>query len=402
MSIRIAGTGCSLIDVLYADIDFSTKGFKEYSSKKDGDGGLSPGKLVFTEEFEQFCGKSFGNVLDNITGGGVPATENLGGPSIVALIHASQILAGRDISVEFHGARGADRFGDTITAILGKTPVEISGYTVKPGVTPTTTVLSDPRFNDGHGERIFINNIGAAWNYYPSDLADSFFDADIIIFGGTGLVPRIHDNLTALVKKAKDKGRVTVATTVYDFRNEKRNPGGKWPLGESEETFRYTDLFIADYEEALKISGCPDIDAAASYYTNKGVGAFIVTHGPEDIHLYSRGVLFAPLSKRTMPVSKRIGSEIRTAGKARGDTTGCGDNFAGGVIASIASQLSRLPRGKPDLALACAWGVASGGFAAFYVGGTYVEKNPGEKYRKILPYLEDYADQIGLPLPCNL
>jgi sugar/nucleoside kinase (ribokinase family) len=62
-------------------------------------------------------------------------------------------------------------------------------------VTPSTIVLSDPDFDHGHGERVFINSIGAAWSYLPDNLNDDFFASDVVVFGGTALVPAIHDNL---------------------------------------------------------------------------------------------------------------------------------------------------------------------------------------------------------------
>ena len=121
--------------------------------------------------------------------------------------------------------------------------------------TPSTVVLSDPSYDNGHGERMFINSIAAAWEYGPDNLDDDFFNSDIVVFGGTGLVPQIHDNLTSLLKKAKSKGCITIVNTVFDFRNEKANPSKKWPLGESDESYRYIDLLITDQEEAFRLSG---------------------------------------------------------------------------------------------------------------------------------------------------
>jgi sugar/nucleoside kinase (ribokinase family) len=69
-------------------------------------------------------------------------------------------------------------------------------------------VLSDPDYDHGHGERIFINNIGAAWNLYPDDLDDAFFESNMVVFGGTALVPHIHQSLLELLKKAKGKKAV--------------------------------------------------------------------------------------------------------------------------------------------------------------------------------------------------
>ncbi|NJK84842.1 MAG: hypothetical protein HC906_01540 [Bacteroidales bacterium] len=67
--IRIAGAGCSLIDNLYNNIDFESKSFTKYLAKTSGDGGLSPGKLVFVEEFEEFSKRPINESLIEITGG---------------------------------------------------------------------------------------------------------------------------------------------------------------------------------------------------------------------------------------------------------------------------------------------------------------------------------------------
>jgi hypothetical protein len=49
---------------------------------------------------------------------------------------------------------------------------------------------------------------------------------------------------------------------------------------------------------------------------------------------------------------------------------------------------------KPDLKEACIRGIISGGFTCFYLGGTYFEKEPGEKREKIEPYYAAYREQI--------
>jgi hypothetical protein len=48
-----------------------------------------------------------------------------------------------------------------------------------------------------------------------------------------------------------------------------------------------------------------------------------------------------------------------------------------------------------DLTEACIWGIVSGGYTCFYMGGTYLEKTPGEKAGLITPYYEQYKRQIG-------
>jgi hypothetical protein len=49
---------------------------------------------------------------------------------------------------------------------------------------------------------------------------------------------------------------------------------------------------------------------------------------------------------------------------------------------------------KLDLEAATTLGIVSGGYACLYIGGTYFEKYPGEKYELMTPVLNDYKKQI--------
>jgi len=172
--LTIHGTGCALMDYLYADVTLNSAAFQRYRSKRLGDGGLEPGKLVFVEDIERFAGESFGTILANLTGGKDPDQANLGGPSIVSLIHAAQMLADRTIAVQFYGARGNDEAGEALMHIVAQTPLSTQGYLVLEGTTPFTRVFSDPTYDNGHGERTFINGRGVA-DYYCQDIFQGLF-----------------------------------------------------------------------------------------------------------------------------------------------------------------------------------------------------------------------------------
>jgi len=392
----IHGTGCSLMDYLYVDIDLSSPAILRATSLKPGDGGLSPGKLVFLENLERFLGRPFEELLKEVTEGREPDKANLGGPSVVSLINAAQILGNERYSVAFFGGHGDDATAEQLLDILAKTPLNVAGYRPVEGTTPFTIVFSDPRYDGGHGERTFVNNIGAAWNYGPNDLAGAFFDADILAFGGTALVPKIHDSLTLLAQKGKKAGATIIVNTVYDNRSQAKDPVGRWGLGESEATYAAVDLLIADKEEALRLSGESDVEKALAYFRAKGTGATIITDGSRDIRFYSDGSLFGRTEAGRLPVSEAVKADIANPNVRKGDTTGCGDNFAGGLIASVAEQMEAGTRkGKFDLVEACSWAVASGGFTCFHVGGTYLESALGEKRAKIAHYYNLYRKQIG-------
>jgi sugar/nucleoside kinase (ribokinase family) len=88
-----------------------------------------------------------------------------------------------------------------------------------------------------------------------------------------------------------------------------------------------------------------------------------------------------------MNVSERARVQILRQPETVGDTTGCGDNFTGGMLASIARQKITAPHKPVSLHDAVKLGIASGGFACFYHGGTYIEKRAGEKAELVKGYL---------------
>jgi len=391
--IRIAGTGCALADYLFSGVSFKSDQFRKFASCSPGDGGLNPGRLVFTEELEAFAGIPFSRIHSELLDSRQPDAFNVGGPSIVALIHAAQMLDRERFAVEFYGLAGKDETAGRIIRMVSATPLDITHYRNESDrATPFTYVLSDPSYDGGHGERTFINNIGAAWDLNPEDLPDQFFSADMVCFGGTALVPNLHDHLTQLLEKAKNQGGLTLVNTVYDFRNERRFPGKPWPLVEPGKA-DLIDLLIMDATEALSISGCSALEEAGDYFIETGVAAFIITNGAQELLAWSGGRVFTQTGLKHFPVSDWVTGQIRANPGTTGDTTGCGDNFAGGVMASIAWQMNRGRRDGLNLGEAVAWGVASGGFCCFTIGGTYLEERPGQKLVEVKKIHDHYISQ---------
>jgi len=389
--IIVSGVGCCLVDLLYNDISFEGDNIKPYLSARRGDGGLTPGHLVFREEFEMFAGRPLEDILKEMTGERNPDKINIGGPSVVSLINIAQLIDKDHCEVRFYGRCGNDEQGRYLISALKKTPLVLKDFRQTDKPTPSTVVLSDPGYSNGNGERMFINSIAAAWEYGPDELDNDFFNSDIVVFGGTALVPRIHDNLLSLLKKAKERKCITVVNTVFDFRSEKSDPASKWPLGESDESYGFIDLLITDREEALRLSGAKDIPSALRFFRNNNASSVIITNGSGNITSWSGGKLFKAGETFEMAVSKKVTDELKN--NRAGDTTGCGDNFAGGVIASLVTQI-RAGIKQPDLKEACSLGIVSGGFTCFYLGGTYFENHPGEKRTKMEPYYNDYRRQI--------
>ena len=394
-NLKVSVAGCSLADFLYADIDFNSPAFRECASVQDGDGGLMPGKLIFADALEKFKGKPYASLLKEITGGRAPDVKNLGGPAIVGAINAAQILSGHPVEFDFYGATGDDDSGRFIRSIIAKTPVRTGHYITLKGPSPCTDVLSDPRAHNGKGERTFINMIGTCYNYSPDSLPQSFFEADVVWLGATALVPKLHNNLSSLLKKAKDNGAITAVSTVFDFINEARNPAGRWPMGDGDCAYPYIDLLMVDWDEAVRLTGETSLEGIHKFLSGSGISAYSITHGAKDFYVWSDGRIFRKTDLSVMPVSALVDEDLAAHPEQRGDTTGCGDNFAGGFVSSLIRQLSEEQKpGDFCLTDACAWAAASGGFACFCLGGTYLEKEPGEKLARLQRYHDAYFAQL--------
>lgn len=389
MNVRISVLGCSLMDYLYSPVSFSSKAFETFSSKVPADGGIELGKIVFTEDLERYSGKDIEDIITDLVGDAHPKAINIGGPGIVSAICAAQLLP-EDCTLSFYGGRGSDRMATLLMEKLASFPLNVEHLVRYEGDTATTYVLSDPSYADGYGERTFIFNIGVLKDIAPVDIPENCFDADIVMFSATAVMPKIHAQLDLLLERSRQAGALTIVTTVFDLLHEREAPHKRWTLGSGESTFPLIDLLVCDREEALRLSGTEEIFEALAYFKHVGVKATIITQGKDDVLAYASGGPFSPFETTRFPVSSLVDAEIHDGKAADGDTTGCGDNFAGGVLASIAMQKGREEQVPIHLEDAIAWGIAAGGAACFHLGGTYTEDHPGQKRDIVERYYHHY------------
>ncbi|MCK5737444.1 MAG: carbohydrate kinase family protein, partial [Spirochaetaceae bacterium] len=279
--------------------------------------------------------------------------------------------------------------------LLSRTGFSAEDYSESDLPTPSTDVLSDPEFNKGRGERTFINTIGAAGAYEPESLPDDFFDAEFLLFGGTALVPPLHDNLDSLCRRGREAGAFVMVTTVFDFRNEARLQGRPWPLVDD---YKNIDLLVVDREEALKISGKASPKTAMEWFLDRGCNGVVITQGADEILMGTPGssIRFLSPERSAMPTCRYADEVVAGLTKKR-DTTGCGDNFVGGVIDSLAHQLAGNSSRKEALNMeeAVISGIAAGSVALTCLGGVYYEEKPGQKYQLMKPYFEAYHRELG-------
>lgn len=97
-----------------------------------------------------------------------------------------------------------------------------------------------------------------------------------------------------------------------------------------------------------------------------------------------------------LPVSEKVKNDILSRPWIKGDTIGCGDNFVGGAIAAMSWQMRKEQTFRIDFRDVISWAVASGGFACYYFGGTYIETRRGEKLQKIKEIRDLYLEQTSL------
>ncbi len=384
------------MDFLYTGADFSSPAFASLVSREPGDGGLNIGGLVFAERLAAFAERPVAELIEELSSKKSPAAQNVGGPAIVSLIHTAQVMPAS--TVRFFGLLGNDEAGMTIAETIDLTPVDSSNVTITRGATPATHVFSDPNYQNGEGERLFVNQLGVANDDEAGELPARFCQADIVQFGGTALLPPLHSRLPDYLRRAKAAGAFTVVNTVYDFMAESRHPGGRWTLG-SDESYPAVDLMITDLEESRRLTNCEHAADAIRWFLERGVGAAIVTSGADPVWFAGRasdaqtaGTAADLQEPKSLPVFSRFRSLHREE-CAAGDTTGCGDNFCGGVVAEIARFLDRgeAPKQTYSLEAAVRSGIAAGALCLTYVGGTMLERHTGEKRARVANVREQYG-----------
>ncbi|TVQ23386.1 MAG: carbohydrate kinase family protein [Spirochaetaceae bacterium] len=394
MAITVHGAGCCLMDYLYRDVGFSGDRFERLLSQTPGDGGLIVGGLVFAEHLANYAGEPFDRVIGSLVGG-APDDQNVGGPAIVSLIHTAQLCP--DAEVSFYGATGSDDTGRELMRMVRRTPVRVDHLRTIDGATPATFVLSDPSASGGSGERLFVNQLGVAAEPQTADPGPGFTSADIVQFGGTALCPPLHARLPELLACARSSGALTIVNTVYDFLAQNRAPDRRWTLG-SDDAYPLIDLLVTDLEEARRLTECSTALDAIKWMIDHGVSAAVVTCGPDPVAFAAAGGRFAAVPLAHRSVFKGFPAHPLAEGSV-GDTTGCGDNFVGGMVSDITMQIAaaaHTDRGAAiDVDRAVVRGIASGAFCLTHLGGMFREKSAGDKASRVDAIVTEYHRLFG-------
>jgi sugar/nucleoside kinase (ribokinase family) len=385
---RISGVGCCVVDLLYELPGEAQERLARYLTRVEGDGGLIRGGAVLKSAVEALGGGSVDRWVAEVVGD-VPPHRALGGVAVVSLIAAAQLLP--EAKVRFYSNVSDDDDGDWVSAQIARTPLSREKIRRRPGRYPTTVILNERR--GGHSERTFICGPGAAPELAlrPGELDADFFRSEVALFGAMWWEPLLHAELFSLLEASRRARAVTVVGTAFDpARSEVRS---RWRLGDSDEVYRQIDVLVMDHAELLLHSGEQEPSRAREFFQRSGVGAFLVTDGVRPVYYWSGGGGACAPAEGHLPIAEALVGDREKGVLPTGDSVGCGDNFLGGVAASVARQ--REAGGRVGLREAALLGCLSGGIASTHAGGVFFERRPGEKLALLERYRVPYLAQLG-------
>jgi sugar/nucleoside kinase (ribokinase family) len=234
-------------------------------------------------------------------------------------------LGARTVSV---GCIGRDDLGDLLVTMLGRLGVETDRIARKDGVQTSASVLPIRP----NGDRPALHVIGANASWTRDDIPwDVIEQADTLHLGGPEFM---HELAPDLLGFCREHGVRTSADILADG----------WPelLDMIAPALEQVDWFLPNEDQAMKLTGADDIEAAGRALIERGVGGCAITCG-------ARGsVVVTADGADQVPAF-----EIEVV-----DTTGCGDAFSAGFMRGL--SLGRSPADAARLGSACAALVAQG------------------------------------------
>jgi sugar/nucleoside kinase (ribokinase family) len=234
-------------------------------------------------------------------------------------------LGARTVTV---GCAGKDDLGDLLVTMLGRLGVETDHIARKDGVQTSASVLPIRP----NGDRPALHVIGANASWTRDDVPWEVIEqADTLHLGGPEFMHELAPEIFAF---CREHGVRTSADILADG----------WPelLDMIAPALEHVDWFLPNDDQAMKLTGADDVEAAGRALIDRGVGGCAITCGAR-------------------------GSVVVTAGGAERvpafqievvDTTGCGDAYSAGFMRG--QSLGRSPAESARLGSACASLVAQG------------------------------------------
>jgi sugar/nucleoside kinase (ribokinase family) len=234
-------------------------------------------------------------------------------------------LGARTVTV---GAIGADDLGDLLVTMLGRRGVETDELARRDGVQTSASVLPIR----SNGDRPALHVIGANASFTRDDVPWELIEqADTLHLGGPEFM---HELAPEILGFCREHGVRTSADVLADG----------WPelLDMIAPALAQVDWFLPNEDQAMKLTGTDDVEAAGRALLERGIGGCAITCG-------ARGSVVV-----TGDGAERVPAfEIEVV-----DTTGCGDAFSAGFMRGL--SLAREPADAARLGSACASLVAQG------------------------------------------
>ena len=234
-------------------------------------------------------------------------------------------LGARTVTV---GCAGKDDLGDLLVTMLGRLGVETDHIARKDGVQTSASVLPIRP----NGDRPALHVIGANASWTRDDVPwDVIEKADTLHIGGPEFM---HELAPEIFGFCREHGVRTSADILADG----------WPelLDMIAPALEQVDWFLPNDDQAMKLTGADDVEAAGRALIERGVGGCAITCG-------ARGSVVV-----TAAGAERVPAfQIEVV-----DTTGCGDAYSAGFMRG--QSLGRSAVDSARLGSACASLVAQG------------------------------------------
>ncbi len=257
----------------------------------------------------------------------------VGGSAAITAVAAARL----GLRVALAAAIGSDPAGEFMLGQLASAGVDTSGVTVSGLGTGMTVALAHA------GDRAILTATGAMTSLTAGAVRRDLLAAarHVHVSSYFLLEQSLGPGVAGLMAAAHANGATTSLDTNWD-------PAGRWGGAQLRAAFPHIDYLLPNKEEALRLSGERNLDAAVAALTSAGP-AVVVKLGPS-------GAMYADSSRvDRVPVPLGLdGSFV--------DATGAGDCFNAGLIAGLLRGL--------DLPSAAQLGCAVGSASTRAAGGT--------------------------------
>ena len=231
-------------------------------------------------------------------------TESVGGNGA----NTSYALATLGVPVRLTGTVGKDRKGEWLVETLQAADVDASRISRSEHPTTSTVVLVQ-----SSGNRTFLHRPGSSGDVLPEDVRfDDLAGFSHFHLANPFALPRLREEAGSILRRAKAAGLTTSLDTGWDAR-------GAW-MQVIGPCLPSVNLLFLNEEEAMKLTGAPDVPASVAALRSGGATDIVVKAGANGC------VVFSGQQRLQVP-----GFPVKVV-----DTTGAGDCFAGAFLAALA------------------------------------------------------------------